>query len=94
MKRKKRPSPLGERAEQLLDLPAGSLTAAPRIELTGDRQMLIENGCRLRVCEEDRIGMETACGTLWVRGGRLCLTVLSADSLTVCGHILSVEYAE
>lgn len=94
MKRRKRPSALGERAERLLDLPAGSLTSAPRIELTGDRQVRIENGCRLRVCEEDRIALETACGTLWVRGGRLCLTVLSADSLTVCGHILSVEYAE
>ena len=83
-----------EKAERMLDLPVGVLTAVPHIEWSGKRQLLVENCCRLRVYEEDRICLETACGMLQVLGHKLCLTALSKDSVSVGGQILSVEYTE
>lgn len=94
MKGRRRKKPLGEQAEQLLDLPIGSLSAVPRIELTGDRQVLVENGCRLQVYEEDQICLSTACGTLRILGHRLGLSSLAADCIAVSGQILSVEFIE
>ena len=88
-----------ERAEGRQGQPAGTQqTAQPqeehRLVLNGRRQLTASGVKEVTSYDAYAVTLETACGTLWVRGGRLCLTVLSADSLTVCGHILSVEYAE
>lgn len=85
---------LRERAEQLLELPTGTLTAVPRVELTGNGQLTVENGCHLTVYEEDEICLATVSGTLRILGNRLCLSTLSTEGLVIRGRILSVEFIE
>ena len=85
---------MAEKTEKLLDLPVGVLTADPHIEWNGKRQILVENGCRLQVYEEDCICLQTACGILQILGHKLCLSALSTDSVAICGQIVSVEYIE
>jgi len=94
VKQRKRKRPLRERAEQLLELPSGTLTAVPRVELTGSGQVMVENSCHLTVYEEDEICLATVSGTLRILGNRLCLSTLSTEGLVIRGQILSVEFIE
>ncbi len=85
-------SPLSQRVEHALDLPVGVLTDAPRIELAGNRRALIEGCERILECDEDRVTLRTAAGTVRFTGQGLCMNCRTADGTVITGNLLSVEF--
>lgn len=81
-----------ERAEELLRIPIGTLTEASRIELSGNRRVLIE-GCRGIVrYDEDEIEIRTDSGQIRLSGRELCMTSLNPACAVVTGRLLSLEF--
>lgn len=88
----KRNHAVAGRVENVLDLPVGVLTEAPRIELAGNRRALVEGCERILECDEDRVCLRTAVGTVRFTGRELCLHCRTADSTVVTGRLLSIEF--
>lgn len=91
---KKKTEILRERLESRLELPVGVLTAAPRIELFGDRRAVVENCKRIVECTEDRICLLTVVGIIRFTGQALCLHSRTAECAVVTGKLLSVEFLQ
>lgn len=80
------------RMERALELPGGTLTDVPHIELTGSREAIIE-GCHGIVSyDDDAVRLNTGCGILRITGHCLTLRAMNDDSAMVCGRILSLEF--
>ena len=77
--------PVVQNVEQALELPPGALSNSARLELCGNRRVVIE-GCRgIQAYEEDQIRLSTTSGTIRFMG-------LTDDSAVITGYILSVEF--
>lgn len=88
----KQRSKISAKAEQVLDLPTGALATNVRIELMGDRRVLIE-GCQGIVrYDEDQIQIRTVGGVVRFTGRELCMTNLNAACSVIVGRILSLEF--
>lgn len=91
MKQKTRAA-LSSTVEKALDIPTGALSKAVRMELCGNRQVLIE-GCRGIVkYDEDQIEVRTAEGTVRFTGRQLCMTSLQPACAVITGRLLSLEF--
>ena len=91
MKREKR-ADIAKKVENTLDIPVGVLSRAARMEVSGNRQVLIE-GCRGIVrYEEDQIEVRTADGTVRFTGREMCMTSLNPACAVITGRLLSVEF--
>ena len=91
MKREKRAA-IAKKVENTLDIPVGVLSKAARMEVSGNRQVLIE-GCRGIVrYDEDQIEVRTADGTVRFTGRELCMTSLNPACAVITGRLLSVEF--
>ncbi len=84
--------PLLAQAETALKLPAGSLSAAPRIELTGNRRVWLEGCQSILEYDEERIRLRTAVGELRISGSDLCMTCRTPEHAVITGRLLAVEY--
>lgn len=91
MKRERRAA-ISSTVEKTLDIPCGVLSNAARMEVSGNRQVLIE-GCRGIVkYDEDQIEVRTAEGTVRFTGRQLCMTGLNPACAVVRGKLLSIEF--
>lgn len=91
MKRERRAA-ISSKVEKTLDMPVGVLSKAARMEVSGNRQVLIE-GCRGIVrYDEDQIEVRTADGTVRFSGRELCMTSLNPACAVITGRLLSVEF--
>ncbi|MBQ7037610.1 MAG: YabP/YqfC family sporulation protein [Clostridia bacterium] len=91
MKREKR-ADIAKKVENTLDIPVGVLSRAARMEVSGNRQVLIE-GCRGIVrYDEDQIEVRTADGTVRFTGREMCMTSLNPACAVITGRLLSVEF--
>lgn len=80
------------RVERALDLPCGVLQTLPRIELSGNRRVVIE-GCQgILTYDEDTVCLRTDIGVLRLLGTRLRLCRLSPTCTAVAGTVLSIEF--
>lgn len=84
--------PIARRVEQVLELPGGTLSAAARIEMTGNRRAVVEGCCGIVEVEEGIIRLNTGSGILRFVGRDLGLSCMTEDSAVVTGFILSVEF--
>lgn len=85
-------SGLPARVERALELPVGSLSAAARIELSGNRRAVVE-GCRGIVeYENEVIRLNTDSGIVRFMGRELTMSCLTEDNAVIEGTILSLEY--
>ncbi len=83
---------VSEKVEKALDIPVGALSKAARMEVSGNRQVLIE-GCRGIVkYDEDQIQVRTADGTVRFTGRELCMTSLNPACAVITGRLLSLEF--
>ncbi len=87
-----RRSPVSRRVEALLELPDGVLGHCTRIELTDNRQALMEGCCDISEYEDDRVQVTVAGGAVRFLGQGLRLNCLTTDSVLITGKILSVEF--
>lgn len=84
--------PVVQKVEQALELPPGALSNSARLELCGNRRVVIE-GCRgIQAYEEDQIRLSTTSGTIRFMGRGLIMNCLTDDSAVITGYILSVEF--
>ena len=91
-KRTRRPLRLPQRVEQAFELPDGTVSKLARIELCGDRRIILE-GCRgIAAYEEDTIVLRTDSGTIRFRGRDLVITCFTCDEAVITGQILSLEF--
>ena len=97
--RKKKPSRLPrtpvrllERAEETFELPAGALTQAAHLELSGNHRAVVE-GCRgILEYEEGVIRLNTGSGVIRFTGTDLSMSCMTEVSAVVVGSILSLEF--
>ena len=90
--KKQRREGLPARMEQVLELPAGTLTDHLRGELTGNRRLVLEGCRRILEYEDDRIRLDTAGGELRLLGQGLCLEQFSQEGTVITGRLLSLEF--
>ncbi len=82
--------------EKFMDLLAGDLPGEPLpgqslLELTGDRQVLIENHRGVTQYSRERIGVKVSYGELLVCGRCLELARMSQGQLVVSGAVDSIQ---
>ncbi len=82
--------------EKFMDLLAGDLPGEPLpgqslLELTGDRQVLIENHRGVTQYSRERIGVKVSYGELLVCGRGLELARMSQGQLVVSGAVDSIQ---
>ncbi len=83
---------VSEKVEKVLDMPVGALSKMARMEMSGNRQVLIE-GCRGIVkYDEDQIEVRTADGTVRFTGRELCMKSLNPACAVITGRLVSVEF--
>lgn len=91
MKRERRAA-ISSTVEKTLNIPCGVLSNAARMEVSGNRQVLIE-GCRGIVkYDEDQLQVHTADGTVRFTGRELCMTSLNPACAVITGRLLTIEF--
>lgn len=88
-KRPRRPG-LMERASQALDLPADLLAGLPRLELTGDCQLRMENHKGILSYGTEEICISGGAFLVRVRGEGLDLKAMTGLELLICGRIAAI----
>ncbi len=83
-----------QRAEQFLELPDGSLSREPRMEIVGARRLTLDGVCDILAYDADCIRLKTRSGELRIVGEELNIEHLYAGGATVGGQILSVEFLQ
>lgn len=81
-----------ERLAGVLDLPVESVMALPHLELSGNKEILLENCHGIIGYGEDEIRVSTGRGIIRVCGEELTLKNLRIDSMIINGNIHSVEF--
>lgn len=83
---------VGQRMEQCLDLPTGALTPTTRMEVSGNRRIVIE-GCQgILEYSEDCIRLRVCEGVLRLFGRQLCMNCLNPSCAVISGKIVSLEF--
>ncbi len=94
MKASKQREALSRHLERSLHLPDGLLSTAPRMELSGNRRVLIEGCLGIETYDEDRICLRTTVGTVRFLGRELCMHRLDPACAVIAGRLLAVEFLE
>ncbi len=92
MKRLKQKEAVTRHLERSLQLPDGALSALPRMELAGNRRLLIEGCIGIDEYDEDRICLRTTNGVIRLIGQELCMHRLHPTCAVVTGRLLSIEF--
>ena len=78
------------RVEEALELPEGALGNCARLEMAGNRRVVVE-GCRgIQEYEEGLIRLSTTSGTIRFMGRGLVMNCLNEDCAVITGFLLSV----
>lgn len=82
-----------EKASAALDLPGDILTALPRIELVGDRELRMESHKGILAYGSEEIHIAGGKLVVRVRGEELELRAMDPAQLLITGRIVAVEFA-
>ena len=80
-----------ERTAQVFDLPGDVVAGLPRIELTGNRELRMENHKGILAYGTEEIHVSGGKLVVKVRGDGLELRAMNASELLITGTILGVE---
>lgn len=92
MKRTEHKETLGRHIETTLQLPTGVLTSAPRLELSGNRRVLVEGCESILEYDEDCIRLRTAGGVVRFTGRELCMNCRTPEHAVITGRLTAVEF--
>ena len=92
MKASERKQALSRHLERSLQLPDGLLATLPRMELYGNRRVLIEGCTGIAEYDEDRICLRTDSGTIRFLGRSPCMNRLNPTCAVITGRLLSDEF--
>ncbi len=90
--KKRRPQDLAETASDFFDLPGGIATGMPRVEISGGRQLLIEQHKGIIEYSPNEISVNSSKGVIRVRGEALELRAMTANQLLVSGLLFGIEF--
>jgi sporulation protein YqfC len=79
-------------AAERLEIPAFGLHGLPRLTLTGDRQLLVEQHRGLRRYSSDCIELALQKGSVRLTGQNLRLVAMDKEAVLIAGEIKSVEF--
>ena len=91
MERSGRKERLLERTAEALELPGDVVACLPRIELTGDRELRMENHRGILAYGSDEIQIAGGRLVVKVRGENLELRAMNAGELLITGALRGVE---
>ncbi len=91
MERNRRRESLLERTAQMLDLPADVVAGVPRLELTGDSELRMENHRGILAYGTEEIRVSGGRMIVRVLGEGLCLKAMNGSELLITGHVRAVE---
>lgn len=93
MEKKRRQGGILERTAEVFDLPADVVAGLPRVELTGSRELRMENHKGILAYGDREIHISGGKLIVKVRGEHLELKAMNASELLITGTILGVELA-
>ena len=91
-KRQKREGLL-ERTAQVLDLPGDVVAGLPRVEITGSRELRMENHKGILAYGPEEIHVSGGKLIIKIRGSNLELRAMNAGELLITGEIAGVDLA-
>ena len=81
-------------AAERLEIPTFGLHGLPRLTLTGNRQLLVEQHRGLTRYSADCIELALKQGSIRLAGKNLRLVAMDKEAVLIAGEIKSVEYTE
>ena len=75
-----------------MEIPLEIITGLPKISLTGNCELYLENHCGIIQYTSERVRARTKIGEITVCGKELILTGLTTCTLTISGEICSIGY--
>ena len=81
-----------EKAADLFDLPPDIVAGVPRVEITGGRQLYVENHRGLLGYEQDEVSINGGEVVLRIKGEGLRVNAMRLGQLKLEGTISSVEF--
>ena len=91
MGKTRRKESLLERTAQLLDLPADVVAGVPRVELTGDSELRMENHHGILAYGTEEIRVSGGRLIIRVVGEELGLKAMNSSELLITGRLRAVE---
>ncbi len=91
MEKKPKREGLLVRAAEVLDLPGDVVAGLPRLELTGDRSLRMENHKGILAYGSEEIHISGGKLVVKVRGSDLELKAMNASELLITGTILGID---
>ena len=90
--KKKKAENLAEKASDFFDLPGSLITNLPRIEISGGRQLSIEQHKGIIEYGPNEISVNAVNGIIKIRGDGLELKAMTVDRLLISGLLLGIEF--
>ncbi len=81
-------------AAERLEIPAFGLHGLPRLTLTGDRELLVEQHRGLTRYSAEGIELALQKGSVRLTGEHLRLVAMDKEAVLIAGEIRSLEYLE
>ena len=91
MERNRKREGLLEKTAQVLDLPGDVVAGLPRLELTGSRELRMENDKGILAYGSEEIHISGGKMVFKVRGADLELKAMNASELLITGEIAGIE---
>jgi len=91
MERNRKREGLLEKTAEVLDLPGDVVAGLPRLELTGSRELRMENHKGILAYGSDEIHISGGKMVVKVRGTDLELKAMNASQLLITGDIAAIE---
>lgn len=91
MEKNPRRESLLEKTAQTFDLPADVVAGMPRIELTGDRELRMENHKGILAYGKEEIHISGGKLIVRITGSELELRAMNASELLITGRIAAIE---
>ena len=80
-----------ERTADAFDIPADAVAGLPRIEITGNRELMIENHRGILEYDENLIRINGGRLMIVITGQNLVITAMNQSELAVAGEIAGIE---
>lgn len=93
MEKRRKKEGILERTAEVFDLPGDVVAGLPRIEITGNRELRMENHKGILAYGSEEIHVSGGRLVLKVRGTDLELKAMNASELLITGTILGVDLA-
>lgn len=94
MKRKTKRRQLPKKIAKTLDIPEDILFDVPRILISSNTEIRVENYKSILEYENEKITLMAKEFLIQLQGKNLNITIITDDEISICGNILSVNFSD